>query len=173
MADPASGPGPGSPAPLSLEEKKLIHLLSQDLSISERPYLELAQKIGLTEAKVLAMIEDFQKRGLIRRLGAVVVHQRSGFKFNAMAVWQVPPDDLDRAGRALAGLAWVSHCYHRSPAEGWPYNLYTMIHARSREELTAQIEAMTVLAGAVRRKVLESVRELKKTSLEYFPEAAV
>lgn len=152
-------------------EKKLVYLLSGDLGLSARPYLELAGRLGLAEEKVLEMVDDFQRRGLIRRLGAVVVHQRSGFKANAMVVWEIAESDLDRAGNDLAAMACVSHCYWRPAAGSWPYNLYTMVHARSRDELLATVGEMTAVSGAASWKVLESVRELKKTSLRYFHEA--
>jgi DNA-binding Lrp family transcriptional regulator len=98
----------------------------------------------------------------------VVVHQRSGFTANAMVTWRVPEADLDRAGEALARLPFVSHCYWRPQAENWPFNLYTMIHAKNRDELDEQINQMALISGAEEKKVLESVKELKKTSLQYF-----
>ncbi|MDR1109926.1 MAG: Lrp/AsnC family transcriptional regulator [Deltaproteobacteria bacterium] len=163
-APPNRRPGP----PLGQLEKRLIHCLSGDLGPSGRPYLELARKLGISEELVLGMIGDFQERGILRRLGAVVVHQRSGFKANAMVVLEVPEDSLDEAGQALAGLPCVSHCYQRPPVEGWPYNLYAMVHAQSGAELSALISDMASLVGPTRWRVLESVRELKKTSLDYF-----
>ncbi|MDR0355498.1 MAG: winged helix-turn-helix transcriptional regulator [Deltaproteobacteria bacterium] len=166
--EPMSGEGSAN---LGSLEKKLINLLSGDLGDSERPYQELAEKIGVSEETVLAMIADFQKRGLIRRLGAVVVHQRSGFNFNAMVVWPVPEGELDRVGRTLAALPFVSHCYHRAPTDKWPYTLYTMIHARNREELSGMIQKMSDLSGVKDWRSLKSVKELKKTSLRYFGDA--
>jgi DNA-binding Lrp family transcriptional regulator len=153
---------------LSPIDKKLIFLLSGDLGSSQRPYLELAQKLGLTEERVLEMIESYRKDGLIRRLGAVVVHQRSGFKANAMVVWEVAESDLDLVGLTLAGLPYVSHCYFRPPLEDWPFNLYTMIHAQNDIELKQMITKMEAISKPISWQVLESVKELKKTSLTYF-----
>ncbi|MDR1677443.1 MAG: Lrp/AsnC family transcriptional regulator [Deltaproteobacteria bacterium] len=154
--------------PLEPQDKKLIFLLSGDLGSSERPYLELARKLNLTEEQVLLMIEGYQRSGLIRRLGAIVVHQRSGFRANAMVVWEVSESEIDRSGQALAGLPYVSHCYLRPSVEGWPFNLYTMIHAKNKEELSHIISEMVSLVTPINWKVLESIKELKKTSLNYF-----
>ncbi|MDR2301416.1 MAG: Lrp/AsnC family transcriptional regulator [Deltaproteobacteria bacterium] len=159
---------PESKLTLSPLDKKLIFLLSGDLGPSERPYLELAQKLGLTEERVLEMIQSYRADGLIRRLGAVVVHQRSGFKANAMVVWEVPESDIDSIGLTMADLPYVSHCYFRPPLEGWPFNLYTMIHAKNNTELNQMITKMESLSKPISWQVLESVKELKKTSLNYF-----
>jgi DNA-binding Lrp family transcriptional regulator len=157
---------------LSPVEKAVVHALSGDLPLSPRPFAEIASKVGLAEAEVIGMVRDFAARGYIRRFGAVLVHQRSGFRANAMLVWRFREAEVAEAGRKLASLPYVSHCYQRSEAPGWPYNLYTMIHAASRSELLAMAEEMAGLTGGEDWTVLESVKELKKDSVRYFPEAA-
>ena len=153
---------------MNLLDKKIIFHLSGDLGQSVRPYADLAARLGLTEEYVLAAIRRFQGQGLIRRLGATLRHQRSGFKANAMAVWRGKPEDILARGEALAGLPYVSHCYQRRTAPGWPFNLYTMVHAESSARLAVFLEEMAGICGADEWRVLESLEELKKTSLSYF-----
>ena len=156
---------------LSLDERRLINLISLDLGRSPTPYADLAAKLGWTEERTLAEVARLRAGGVIRRLGGVVVHQRAGFAANAMVVWRVEGDRLDEAGRKLAFLERVSHCYWRPGAPGWPFNLYTMVHARDQAELVEAVEEMAILAGASEWRVLTSLKELKKTSLVYFPGA--
>jgi DNA-binding Lrp family transcriptional regulator len=177
-ADPtenkASGPpgaGPPDGAEPAIGVKRLLNLLSLDLGRSPTPYADLAEKLGWTEERTLAEVARLKDEGVIRRLGGVVVHQRAGFTANAMVVWRIEDDRLDAAGRALAGVERVSHCYWRPGVPGWPFNLYTMVHARDQAELLEAVEAMAPLAGAAEWRVLTSLRELKKTSLVYFPGA--
>jgi DNA-binding Lrp family transcriptional regulator len=158
---------------LTETEKAVVHALSGDLPLSPRPFAEIASRLGLTEAEVIGMVRDFTGRGYIRRFGAVLVHQRSGFNANAMLVWRFGEEEVAEAGRKLASLPFVSHCYQRTEAPGWPYNLYTMIHAASRSELLNMAEEMAALTGGKDWCVLESVKELKKDSVRYFPESAV
>ncbi len=153
---------------LTTAEKKLIFYLSGDLGPGLKPYEELAQKIGWTEDEVLSAIKRFNEQGLIRRFGVTLWHQRSGFVANAMTVWQVKESEAQRAGEALAALPYVSHCYLRAVAPIWPYNLYAMIHAQSRPRLLAMVDEMKALISFEQFKILESVKELKKTSLRYF-----
>ena len=69
----------------------------------------------------------------------------------------------------------VTHCYSRNPHEEFPYNLYTMLHARSEEtfeavvlELKKEIESIT--QTEVSYCMLTSLKELKKTGMKYFIE---
>jgi DNA-binding Lrp family transcriptional regulator len=117
---------------------------------------------------VLEAIGRFQAQGLIRRLGATLWHQRSGFAANSLVVFQVAPEKAPELGARLAEKPYVSHCYLRRTAPGWPFNLYAMTHAESRGELELMILEMAELVGAEQWRRLDSLRELKKASLRYF-----
>lgn len=158
---------PNNPEITTLE-KRLIHLLSGDLGRSPRPFLELARCLGLGETEVLEMVRALAERGLLRRFGATLRHQQTGYTANAMAAWIVEEARLEEAGSLLAGFDEVSHCYHRPAAPGWPFNLYTMIHATSSRACRATARRMAVAAGLDRYELLFSIRELKKTSMRYF-----
>ena len=110
--------------------------------------------------------------GTIRRFGAVVNHRRVGFAANALVLWQVPPEKLDVVGAALAASPSVSHCYARAPQPDWPYTLYAMVHATSRESLDELIRQLSsaverAAGGSSYRLVLETLREYKKVSMRY------
>jgi DNA-binding Lrp family transcriptional regulator len=153
---------------LSKADKLLIYHLSGDLGDSERPYADLGEKCGLTEGEVIDKIKLFQENGLIRRLGAILWHQRSGISVNAMLVWRIPEDRISEVGVKLAALSYVSHCYQRCPLPVWPFNLYTMIHAKTKEILDLQVKEMANICQAEEWKILESLKEFKKTSIRYF-----
>jgi DNA-binding Lrp family transcriptional regulator len=106
--------------------------------------------------------------GLVRRIGAVPNHYRLGYSANGMTVWDVDDAQVDALGERVATLPGVSHCYRR-PRElpGWPYNLYAMLHGRSREAVEAQRREIRALLGPASRadEVLYSTAILKKTGL--------
>jgi DNA-binding Lrp family transcriptional regulator len=156
------------PQELSLKEKRLINALSGDLPLCPRPFEEIGRGLGMSEDEVLQALEGFSKRGLLRRFGAVLVHQVSGFAANAMLVWRFSEEEANVAGEKFASLPYVTHCYLRKDAPDWPYNLYTMIHAADRGKLMKMAGEMAELSGAKDWQVLESERELKKESIRYF-----
>ena len=149
-------------------EKKVIASIQQNMPISERPFAELALAIGITEDLLLATLRSLSERGIIRRFGATLRHQRTGYTANAMAAWKVEEARIDAVGRTMAGFPQVSHCYRRDPSPAWPYNLYTMIHAEDESACRATAQQMALAAAVAEYTLLFSREELKKTSMVYF-----
>ncbi len=149
-------------------EKKIIALLQTDIPVVKRPFLEMARQIGITEEQFLAVLNDLNDRGMIRRFGATLKHQKSGFKANAMVAWKVDEDQVEATGNIMATFQEITHCYRRNPAPGWKYNLYTMVHAASEEACHAIVEQIAAAVGQREYELLFSRKELKKTSMKYF-----
>lgn len=152
-------------------EKKVIASIQGDIPIVPRPYQALAQEIGISEETLIETLQDLTERGIIRRFGATLRHQKSGFQANAMTAWQVAEDRIEAVGRIMASFREVSHCYRRDPAEDWPYNLYTMIHGKDEADCREIARRMSAKSGVETYKLLFSVRELKKISMTYFPDS--
>ena len=140
------------------KDRRRINLLCQDIPHTKTPFSDL----GIDVAEIRGDLD--QK--IMRRFGAVLRHQQAGFDANAMVCLAVA--DKERAGMLLAENPHVSHCYERSPFEGFPYNVYAMFHGQSEAELEQSIcSALSALNGPD-HAVLASLKELKKTSFVYF-----
>ncbi len=149
-------------------EKKIIACVQEDIAVTKQPFREMARKLHLPEASLLRTLQNLCDRGVIRRFGATIRHQKSGFAANAMAAWKVDEDRMEVVGRKLASFKQVSHCYRRNPTDSWPYNLYTMIHASDEASCIETARQMSIAAGVEDFTLLFSRRELKKTSMKYF-----
>jgi siroheme decarboxylase len=149
-------------------EKKIIALLQGDIPVVERPFLEMARKLGITEDEFLDVVQDLNARGLIRRFGATLKHQKSGFKANAMVAWKVDENQVEKTGAIMAGFQQITHCYRRNPAPGWSYNLYTMVHAGDEDQCRAIVKQIAKAADQAEYEILFSKKEFKKTSMTYF-----
>ncbi|SCY86780.1 siroheme decarboxylase subunit beta [Desulfoluna spongiiphila] len=154
--------------PLSDQEKQVISAIQGDIPVCENPYQVLAQGLDMTEEDFLTVLNRLHDKGLIRRFGATLRHQKSGFTANAMVAWQVEEARVEEVGSTMASYKEVSHCYRRNPAEAWPYNLYTMIHATSRDACLDTARRISEEAGVSVYRVLFSKQELKKISMTYF-----
>ena len=88
-------------------EKRIIASIQDDIAITERPYLEIAKNLGISQEALLEKLKDLCNRGIIRRFGATIRHQKSGFEANAMAAWEVDEDRIDEVGTILASFSWV------------------------------------------------------------------
>jgi DNA-binding Lrp family transcriptional regulator len=150
-------------------EKKIVASIQEELPVTERPYRVISKKLGISEETLLENLRNLRDRGIIRRFGATLRHQKTGFTANAMAAWQVDEKRIDEVGAKLASFKQVSHCYRRDPTAQWPYNLYTMIHAGDEASCRETARKMSEAAAIDSYILLFSRRELKKTSMVYFP----
>jgi siroheme decarboxylase len=150
---------------LSEEERRVLVAIQDGLPVVERPYEEVAGRIGATEDGVIAMLASLLERGVVKRLAAIPNHYALGITANGMAVWDVPDSAVSELGRRLATRAEVTHCYQRPRRlPEWRYNLYAMVHGRSREEVAQVVDEMAREAGlsAFPHELLFSVRQFRK-----------
>ncbi len=169
-ASPAAGPAVSLNVSLNEQQKQLVRLLQDDLPVTPEPFARLAEQVGWPVERVLAQINEWMAAGVIRRLGVAVRHHRLGFAANGMAVFDMPADELDSAGRLLAERPEISHCYHRPPLADFPYNLFAMVHGQSQDEVTEIVDRLAGELKVGRFSVLFSHTEYKKTSMKYFVE---
>jgi len=151
--------------PLSEEERRLLLATQDGLPIVEQPYEEIATQLATTEERVIATLASLLERGVIKRLAAIPNHYALGITANGMAVWDVPDVVVSELGRRLAARPEVTHCYQRPrrPPE-WRYNLYAMVHGRSRAEVAEVVEEMareSALSGFP-HELLFSLRQFRK-----------
>jgi DNA-binding Lrp family transcriptional regulator len=161
-----NAPEPG--LPLDAVDRQIVRATQAGLPLTPQPYHAVAAQLGLAADEVMARIERMQAAGIIRRIGLVPNHYALGFSANGMTVWDVADDRAEALGEQVGRLDFVSHCYLRPRhLPLWPYNLFAMVHGRSRQEVAAQVAVIAALLGEAchGHDVLYSSRILKKTGL--------
>jgi DNA-binding Lrp family transcriptional regulator len=148
-------------------EKKISKLIQQDIPLEKRPFKSIGEQAHASEEEILEAIRGLMKKGIIRKFGAILRHQKAGFTHNAMVVWAVPHEKCESAGHCLAAFREVTHCYERTPSFEGKYNIFTMVHFREGEQENI-IQKLSHAAGIKDFKVLTSKEEYKKSSMEYF-----
>jgi siroheme decarboxylase len=149
-------------------DRAIVRATQAGLTRVARPYHAVAAAIGITPELVMARIDAMLADGRIRRIGAVPNHYALGWRANAMSVWDVADDRVDVLGATVGALPGVSHCYRRARhLPLWPYNLFAMVHGRTRAEAATKVAAIAAVLGDAARQhdVLYSTRILKKTGL--------
>lgn len=149
-------------------DRRLVVATQAGLPLVPRPYDALAGQLGVSASEVKARLGALLAQGVIRRIGAVPNHYALGYAANGMSVWNVDDARVDELGERVGALEFVTHCYRRPrhlPA--WPYNLFAMVHGRSRDEVDEKIDCIARLLGdsCAGHDVLFSTRILKKTGL--------
>ncbi len=151
-------------------QRAIVREIQAGLPLAEEPYRAIADRVGMPEDELLAQLAEWKADGTIRRLGAVLRHREAGYSVNAMGAWDVPDAQVEEFGREAASLRSVSHCYERPRFEGFPYNLYTMIHGRSREDCEEAARVISERTGVTAYELLYTTAEFKKSGPVYFTE---
>ena len=148
----------------------LAALVEAGLPLVPEPFADWARALGCTTADVLARIQTWLDAGTLRRFGLVVRHHEVGFSANAMTVFDIDDAQVDAFGERLAAQPGITLCYRRERAEGWRYNLYCMVHGRSRDETLGLLHAAIAGAGLAGQphQILFSRRRFKQTGARYF-----
>lgn len=150
-------------------ERRILRRLQGDLPDTATPYADIAAEVGCDEALVLDLIVELKAEGAIRRFGATLRHQKAGWGHNAMVAWRIGAErDSEAIGQAMAERPEISHCYIRDTKPGWPYDLYTMVHGQTPDDVQTLVDQLSRETGLADYAILESIRELKKTSMTYF-----
>jgi len=155
-------------APMDDTDRRLIEETQAGLPLCERPFKVIAGQTGIPEAEVIHRFGRMMDAGIVRRIGAVPNHYALGYRANGMSVWDLPDSSVAALGRRVGALDFVSHCYQRPRhLPLWPYNLFAMVHGRSRAEVDTKVSEIAAILGEDCRAhdILYSTRILKKTGL--------
>ncbi len=117
---------------MDLIDQKLIKKLQGNLPLTENPYEALGRIIGIPKVKS-SEAEELQTAGCLKRIGAILRHQKSGYSQN---VGRIPgsANRLEETGNLLAQSS-CQPLLRKDGYENWPYNLYAMFHSKEKREI--------------------------------------
>lgn len=151
-------------------ERSIVAALQQGLPLVVRPFRMLAEAHRLEEHALIGRLTQMIKSGVVKRFGVVVDHRSLGFTANAMVVWDVPDEYVSDVAHRLCRYPDVTLCYRRPRRlPVWPYNLFCMIHGRSRSAVLGVIENIGEREAlqTFPRQVLFSRRRFKQRGAQY------
>jgi DNA-binding Lrp family transcriptional regulator len=148
-------------------ERRILAALQDGLPCTRTPYVDLAREADISVEQLFTVLGRWEQDGTLRRIGAIVNHFQVGLAEGAMVVWKVEPERVAQVGARLAEFAEVSHAYERPTAPGWEFNVYTMVHGATPEEVRRTVERMSAAVGISEYQVLATRAELKKAPPRY------
>ena len=159
----------GKPLTFDALDRNIVRALDHNIPLVSEPFKAIAAELGITEEALLEKVREWKENGVMRRMGAVLFHRKVGFTANGMCVWPASnPEQITEIGRKLSSNPEVTHCYQRPRTANFPFDLYAMIHTDSWEGTEALFDRIGADAGLSGGKLLCSVREFKKASMQYF-----
>ncbi len=149
-------------------DRRIIELTQSGLPLVRHPWHAVAEQLDMDVQDLLVRMQRMQDTGIIRRIGVVPNHYKLGYVANGMSVWNVPDHKISELGHKIGALDFVSHCYQRPRfLPEWPYNLFAMVHGKTRDDVNRQVQIIADLLAEDNRghTVLFSSKILKKTGL--------
>lgn len=122
-------------------DRDIINGLHGGLAICERPYLEAAQRLGLSEDELLTRLGALLAQGTLTRIGPLYQIERMGGAFT-LAALHASTEDYERVAQAVNALPQVAHNYARDHE----LNMWFVIATETPgevEDVIAQIERET------------------------------
>jgi DNA-binding Lrp family transcriptional regulator len=116
--------------------KHLLNDFQHDFPLSPRPYLDIADKLGVTEDDVLSAFAELNDNNLISRIGPVIPPNHIGV--SALVAMSVPEATLQEVADKVSAYPEVNHNYEREHR----INLWFVVIASDNEHLQAVIDSI-------------------------------
>ena len=111
-------------------DRAIINTLQGDLPICERPYLEAAQRIGISEDALLTRLTRLREDGILTRVGPLFQIEKMGGAFT-LAALRVPDSEFDQVAEQVNALPEIAHNYERDHV----LNMWFVIATETPEEI--------------------------------------
>ncbi len=136
-----------APTGFTDQDQRCVRVMQQDLPLLEMPFGVWAEQLELSEDALFDWCRRMEQQGVLSRLAAASAPSAtSGGEM--LVVWEVPDGMMDEVGAKMACLREVLHAAQRPVFPGWPYALFTVLHAASRDACEQIVQRIEGIAGA-------------------------
>jgi DNA-binding Lrp family transcriptional regulator len=127
---------------LDSTDSAILNRIQSDFPITSRPYLTVANELGLSEEEVLDRVARLKADGIIRRIGGNLVPGKLGF-VSTLCAASVPADKIDHFAEIVNRYPGVTHNYQRDST----YNVWFTFIASSRAEIKKNLKQIAKDSG--------------------------
>ncbi len=127
---------------LEQKEKQLLDIIQANFPISQRPYKDLGEQLGISEEEALAIVKKLKSDKLIRRLGANFQSAKLGFRSTLCAA-KVPEEKLNFFIETVNSYTGTTHNYLRNH----DFNIWFTLIAPSWEKVLETLDEITAKTG--------------------------
>src|SRR6185436_1991702 len=137
-------------------DRKLLNEIQWVFPLASRPYLEIANKHGISEQDAIVRIGQMKQAGLIRQINAIFDTRRLGYK-SALVAFSVRPEKLLEVADTVNEHPGVSHNYERNHE----YNMWFTLAVPPGSEMKTDLDRMASLDGVVKYRILPTLKLYK------------
>ena len=121
--------------------KQLLNDYQQDFPISPQPFLEIAEKLGVSEDFIIKAFSLLQEQSLISRIGPII--QPNYIGISSLVAMTIPTEQLETCAEIINQFSEVNHNYERDHA----FNLWFVIIASDQNNLTEVLSSIEKQTG--------------------------
>ena len=122
-------------------EKRVLNEFQHNMPLSEQPYVDMAQQLGVSEKSLLKTLEKLKTLGAISRIGAVFRANRIGV--STLAAMQVPAEKLQEVAQLVNSYQAVNHNYEREHQ----FNMWFVVVATDQQQLDFVLNSIEQKTG--------------------------
>lgn len=141
---------------LDLLDRKILNEIQWLFPLTDRPFLEIAQRHNTTEIDIMNRISAMKENGLIRQINAIFDTRRLGYK-SALIAFAVKPEKLDYVANEVNKHPGVSHNYERNHE----FNMWFTLAIPPNSEMKATLDKMASLDGVIKYRLLPTLKMYK------------
>ena len=128
--------------PLDDTDRKILNRIQSDFPITSRPYLSIAEQLGLSEQDVIRRLTRLKNHDIIRRIGGNFYPEKLGF-VSTLCAARVPEDKIDRFADVVNRYTGVTHNYERDSV----FNIWFTFIAPSRADIAEKLAEISRETG--------------------------
>ncbi len=137
-------------------DRAILNRIQSDFPITPRPYLTVAEQLGMAETDVIQRVARLRASGIIRRIGGNFVPGKLGY-VSTLCAARVPVDQVARFAEAVNRHPGVTHNYLRENS----FNVWFTFIAPSMEEIEANLREIRAETGVTQILNLPATRVFK------------
>jgi len=123
-------------------DKAILNRIQSDFPVSQRPYLEIADELNLSEDEVIKRVSRLKSLGVIRRIGGNFVPGKLGY-VSTLCAGKVPAHLIDRFAQVVNSYPGVTHNYVRENS----YNVWFTFIAPSMKDIALYLSEISKKTG--------------------------
>ena len=114
---------------------RLLNHLQEDIPIVEHPFLDIGEKLGISEDEVLNRVTALISDGVIKRVGPSINPRKIGYTSTLVAM-HVPDDKIESAVDFINKYPEITHNYKRDDH----FNVWFTVIASDNESINRIID---------------------------------
>ncbi len=124
-------------------ENDIIRSVQNGVPFTPRPFAEIGERVGVSEAEVIELLSKWTEQGKLREISAVLEGSALGYE-SALVAGRVADADLDRTVAIINGHPTVTHNYLRDH----DFNLWYTIAVPFEMGLDETVATLSRMTGA-------------------------